>query len=150
MIGKAALFLPVIIGICICCGCIRSYTTAVRMNWGIDLPYTGAKEIFSYSVPDFHGDGIRYHVIDYSVGNGSKKAHTAACKLDTVFDGSSHPTATQTAYAEQLLKQIDVPENMFPDWKRCSLVCRKQEDNSELFLFRSRDTGTVYILESFV
>ena len=45
------------------------YTEIIESIWNIDLPEAGAKEIYSYSEPSFHGDGIRYHVIDYPIGN---------------------------------------------------------------------------------
>ena len=39
---------------------------------------------------------------------------------------------------------------VIPDWERCSLINLKQEDGSELFLFYQSETGTVFIVESFI
>ena len=127
----------------------NSYTRVLKTNWGIELPEAGAEAVFSYSEPSFHGDGIRYHVIDYPIGNKSKKMQNAAFQLDRLFDGIQ-PTEAQIDHAEQLLKQIDADDKVIPDWKRCSIINLKQEDGSELFLFYQSGTGTVFIVESFI
>ena len=114
------------------------------------MPKAGAKEIFAYSEPSFHGDGIRYHVIDYPIGNESKRMQNSVFQLDKIFLHSPQPTEEQIRYVEQLLEQIDVKEDVIPDWGKCELVYLKQEDSSELFLFYWSGTGTVYIVESFL
>jgi len=129
---------------------IYSYTRVLKSNWGINLPRAGAKEIFAYSEPSFHGDGIRYHVIDYPVGNETKKIQNTVFQLEKVFLNSSQPTEAQVRYVEQFLAQIDIKDDVIPDWRKCDLVYLKQEDNSELFLFFWSGTGTVYIVESFL
>lgn len=58
----------------------RPYTKVLEVNWGIDLPEAGAKEVYAFSEPSFHGDGIRYHVIDYPAGNETKKSRMRCSK----------------------------------------------------------------------
>lgn len=128
---------------------INSYTYVLKVNWGVELPKAGAKEIFAYTQPSFHGDGIRYHVIDYPIGNESKKIQDTTFQLEKMFLDSSHPTGEQIKTVEQLLEQIDVSEDVIPDWEKCNLFFLTQEDHSELFLFYWSGTGTVYIVESF-
>ncbi len=152
--NRKTLFL--IVGLCaVCAICsviwksVNSYTRVLKTNWGIELPEAGAEAVFSFSEPSFHGDGIRYHVIDYPIGNESKKMQNVAFQLDKVF-GGIQPTEAQIDYVEQLLKQIEANDMVIPDWERCSLINLKQEDGSELFLFYQSETGTVFIVESFI
>ena len=44
------------------------------------LREAGAKEVYAFSEPSFHGDGIRYHVIDYPAGNETKKSRMRCSK----------------------------------------------------------------------
>ena len=154
---KSQKIIILIVGLCVICAfssflmnSINSYTRVLKTNWGIELPKAGAKEIFAYSEPSFHGDGIRYHVIDYPIGNENKRMQNSVFQLDKIFLHSSQPTEEQIRYVEQLLEQIDVKEDVIPDWGKCELVYHKQEDSSELFLFYWSGTGTVYIVESFL
>lgn len=129
---------------------MNSYTRVLKSNWGIELPKTGAKEIFAYSEPSFHGDGIRYHVIDYPIGKESKGMQNTVFQLEKIFLHSPQPTEEQIRNVGQLLEQIDVKDDVIPEWGKCTLVYLKQEDSSELFLFYWSGTGTVYIVESFI
>lgn len=145
-----------ILGLCVVCAIcpliwrsVNSYTRVLKTNWGIELPRAGAKTVFSYSEPSFHGDGIRYHVMDYPIGNESQKMQNAAFQLDKLF-GGIQPTEAQIDNVEQLLKQIDANDMVIPDWERCRLIDLKQEDGSELFMFYQSETGTVFIVESFI
>ncbi len=127
-----------------------TYTKVIESNWGIDLPEAGAKEVESYSNPSFHGDGVRYHVIDYPAGNESKKIQDAMFQIEKVFVEADFPTEAQLADAEKLLKEIDVPSDSIPDWSKCQLVYMTQDDGSELYLFYWSGTGTIYVVESFL
>lgn len=126
-----------------------TYTKVIETNWGIDLPEDGAKEVYSFSEPSFHGDGIRYHVIDYPAGNESKKIQNAMFQIEKVFSEADVPSQGQIAAVEEILKDIDIPDDVIPDWSKCQLVYMKQHDNSELYLFYWSGTGTIYVVESF-
>ena len=127
-----------------------AYTKIIESNWGIDLPRSGAKEVYSFSEPSFHGDGIRYHVIDYPIGNESKRIANSVFQLEKVFLGASKPTEDQVAYVEALLAETEIPQDEIPIWNECVLVSQSQEDGSELYLFYGGATGTVYVVESFL
>lgn len=127
-----------------------TYTKVIETNWGIDLPEAGAKEVYSYSVPSFNGDGIRYHVIDYPLGNESQKIQNAFFQIEKVFNKAGVPSEEQITAVEELLKDIDIPADVIPEWSRCQLVYERQEDNSELYLFYWGGTGTIYVVESFL
>lgn len=127
----------------------KPYTKVINKNWNIGLPNDGAKDIFSYSEPSPHGDGIRYHVIDYPVGNESKKIQNSVFQLGKIFHGTK-PTDDQISYVEELLEEINIKDDVIPDWERCRLVYQKQDDNSEIFLFYETGDGTLYVVESFL
>ena len=127
-----------------------TYTNVIEMNWGIDLPEDGAKELYSFSEPSFHGDGIRYHVIDYPVGNESKRVLNSMSQIEKVFSDADAPTQGQIAAVEEFLKGIDIPTDVIPDWSKCQFIYMKQNDNSELYLFYWMGTGTIYVVESFL
>lgn len=127
-----------------------TYTKVIETNWGIGLPEDGAKEVYSFSEPSFRRDGIRYHVIDYPAGNESKKILNAMFQIEKVFSEADLPSQGQVAAVEELLKGIDIPADVLPDWSRCQLVYMKQNDNSELYLFYWSGTGTLYVVESFL
>ena len=127
-----------------------TYTKVIETNWGIDLPEDGAKEVYSFSEPSFHGDGIRYHVIDYPAGNESKKILNAMFQIEKMFSEADVPSQGQIAAVEEFLKDIDIPADVVPDWSKCQLVYMKQNDNSELYLFYWSGTGTIYVVESFL
>ena len=89
-----------------------TYTKVIETNWGIDLPEDGAKEVYSFSEPSFHGDGIRYHVIDYPAGNESKKIQNAMFQIGKLNSEFSLPTEGQLSAVEELLKGIDIPADI--------------------------------------
>ena len=127
----------------------RPYTKIIWKNWQIEVPSEGTRDLYSYSEPGPHGDGIRYHVIDYEIGNESKRVQDSVFRLEKIFLHAPQPTEDQIAYVEQLLKETSVPEDEFPDWGKCQLVYEKKDDNSEIFMFYWSGTGTLYVVESF-
>lgn len=128
---------------------LNKYTTVHRINWGIELPQEGAKDIFGYSTPSFHGDGVRYHVIDYPVEKGGQRRQNTALKLENIFLDANTPTIEQVERVKEIIEQIDVNDNMIPEWEKCKLIYLKEKDSSELFLFYLAETSTVYVVEDF-
>ena len=128
----------------------KPYSKVIWKNWQIEVPSEGARDLYSYSDPSPHGDGIRYHVIDYEIGNESKRVQNSVFQLEKIFLHAPQPTADQIAYVEQLLKETSVPEDEFPDWGKCQLIYEKKDDSSEIFMFYWSGTGTLYVVESFL
>ena len=132
------LFIALIL-FCSLCLLIRSYLAAdsyskvIKINWGIELPTDEEHLLYQYSEPSPHGDGIRYHVIGYPVGDESTQTQNTVFQLEKIFSGTAQPTADQIEYVEQLLTRTDTEAEYIPDWTRCRLVYMKQQDNSELF-----------------
>ena len=143
------------IGVCAVCLLLWLYFSAmpyakvIHKNWGIELPTAGERDLYSYSQPSPHGDGVRYHVIDYPVGKDSKETRKTVSRLESIFRDVTEPTESQISRVEQLLEERGIEDDAVPDWKRCSLLYLKQEDGSELFLFCWLGTGTLYVVESF-
>ena len=52
----------------------RDYTAVVELNWGLSLPESREEVYKTDSGPSFHGDGTRYHVLQYAVGSGIESA----------------------------------------------------------------------------
>lgn len=126
------------------------YTVVIKENWDIELPQEGAKELFAYSEPSFNGDGVRYHVIDYPAGNESEKMQDAIFQLEKLFSNAPLPNDLQIAQVNEILKDVKVDASLIADWKRCRLINLTQDDYSELFMFYSSETGTVYVVEMFI
>ena len=126
------------------------YTKVIKKNWQIELPSSGARDLYSYSEPSPHGDGIRYHVIDYEIDNGAKRVEASVLQLEKIFDNAQQPTEDQISYAVQLLQRADIKDAELPDWTKCKLVYQKQADSSEIFMFYWDGTGTLYVVESFL
>lgn len=150
---KTALCLAFVCIFCIAllaaCRSLNTYTEVVRANWGLELPEYGADVKFAYSAPSPHGDGVRYHIIDYPAGSESAKAQDSLFQLEKLFYNAPCPAESQIQSTELLLDSIDV-EGSAVDWTRCRLIYLRQEDNSELYMYYQSDTGTVYIVESFI
>ena len=145
----------ILIAVCTACSGLQylpsaPYTKVIWKNWGIALPSEGARDLYAYSVPSPHGDGVRYHVIDYEIDNASKRVEAAVSQLDAFFNDAPQPTEDQVLYVEQLLAGTGIEDEELPDWKSCRLVYQKSNDNSEIFLFFWSGTGTLYVVESFL
>lgn len=52
----------------------RDYTAVVELNWGLSLPESREAVYKTDSGLSFHGDGTRYHVLQYTVGSGIESA----------------------------------------------------------------------------
>lgn len=126
---------------------LTDYSTALEINWGISLPSQASlSEVYAKtSGSSFHGDGIRYHVFTY------QDAASVASMLDwkteeqeTNYDGAySHAV---TAW----LDAIEVPAEYRTDCSDCLFWYQAQADHSELLVLWDRETGTLYVLESFL
>ena len=128
------------------------YTEVIENNWGIALPSYGMKEIFSYSQPSPHGDGVRYHVLDYRAGDETKKGQDALFQLAKLFSGAPVPDEDEAERMEHLVGGIPgiPPRAALPRDGRCLVKHYVKEDGSELYLLRKADTETVYVIENFI
>jgi len=123
-----------------------SYSTALKANWGISLPWQArCTEIYEKdSGPSFHGDGIRYHVFSYRYED----------YIDLMFAWSTterstlyYSTASQAATA--WLDEIEVPEEQRPNYPQCAAWYKSQRDHSEILIFWDAELNRLYVVESF-
>lgn len=119
----------------------------MRGNWGISLPATAfCTEVYEKdSGSSFHGDGIRYHIYSYH----SKDA------IYSMVEWSSEER--ETLYYDSLsdagkawLGEIEVSEELHPDYENCVTWYDSQEDNSEIVIFWDKNEKKLYVIESFI
>lgn len=126
---------------------LSSYTLALRLNWGISIPFW-ARPVQCYekdSGPSFLGDGIRYHVFSYQYEDFIDQMFAwGSVDRETIYCDSL------TQAAETWLDEIEVPAEYRPDYDACSNWYRAKSDNSEIIFFWDAERNRLYCLESFL
>ena len=142
LIILAAVFLLV----AICVPKAPSYSVAIEANWGISLPYKAlCSQVYAKdSGPSFLGDGVRYHVFEYKYED----------YIDLMFAWSAaeHETlhyASVSEAADTWLDEIEVPDDMRPDYDACGSWHRSKEDNSEIIFFWDSERNLLHVVENF-
>ena len=132
--------------VAICVPKAPSYSVAMEANWGISLPYKAlCSQVYAKdSGPSFLGDGVRYHVFEYKYED----------YIDLMFAWSAaeHETlhfARVSEAADAWLDEIEVPENMRPDYNVCGSWHRSKEDNSEIIFFWDSERNLLHVVENF-
>ncbi len=117
----------------------RDYTATVELNWDLSLPESSEAVYETDSGPSFHGDGERYHVLQYAVGSG----------IESALSWQAPPVDTATA--EALMDDLDVPERQRPDLAECLwyTAVDPSDSRNHLYLLFDPSTLELYILESF-
>ena len=121
----------------------RDYTAVVALNWDLALPESREEIYETDSGPSFHGDGTRYHVLQYAVGSSIESA--LAWQAPPV-DGAV------IEEAEALMDSLDIPNRLRPDLDRCRwlTVADPSDSRNHLYLLLDFSTLELYILESFL
>lgn len=120
----------------------RDYTAVVALNWGLALPESWEEIYTADSGPSFHGDGTRYHVLQYAVGSG----------IESALLWQAPPVDAAEAEAmEALLDSLDVPDRLRPDPDSCRwhIAADPSDSRNHLYLLFDSSTLELYILESF-
>ena len=129
------------------CAKITDYSPVIKANWNIDFAaYTDTTEIYSIdNVKSILGDGYRYYIFQYENEDG----------VSEMFDWSNEegktrycPTYTKTV--NEWLKQINVPEEYYPDYSSCKYWYNKKEDNSEIIILWNDTKDKLYVVELFM
>lgn len=128
---------------------LSEYHQVVKLNWEIDLP-GGYEELYAYSEPSFHGDGLRYHVLDYPAGAEDKKNLERIWRIEQLFRDAELPSEWEIERINGWLDEMGVPGEFAPDYGRCELLYARKEDHSELYLLWQAGDGTLYVVESFL
>ena len=120
----------------------QDYTAVVELNWNLSLPESGEEIYKTDSGPSFHGDGERYHVLQYAVGSG----------IESAIPWQAPPADADTAEeTEALMDHLDVPDRLRPDLDECRwyTAVDPSDSRNHLYLLFDPSTLELYILESF-
>ena len=114
----------------------------VNANWELDLPMEESCLYEADSGASFHGDGLRYHVLEY--------ADTAG--LETALEAQTEALAAFPAGADAILEGLSVPADWRPDPAACRgfTAPHPTDDRNELYLLLAPDGIRLYVLESFL
>ena len=129
--------------------CIRQfiplYSLIMRGNWGISLPLTAlCEQVYEKDTgASFHGDGNRYHIFTYQ-NEGA---------IDSMVEWSTEERKTRyfdslSEAAEEWLAEIEVSEELHPDYVECVAWYDSQMDNSEIIIYWDKDAKRIYVIES--
>lgn len=124
-----------------------SYEEMYQGNWGFSLPKSSEyKEVYEKDTgSSFHGDGNRYHVYSYEVGEGiAEMVEWSEMEHNTNYFSSYHEAA------EAWLTEIKVEKEAYPIFENVHYYYQRQEDNSELILIWDSVIKKIYVLESFM
>ena len=116
------------------------YAWTVNANWELDLPMEDACLYEADSGASFHGDGLRYHVLEY--------ADTAG--LEAALESQTEALTALPAGAEAILEGLSVPADWRPDPAACRgfTAPHPTDDRNELYLLLAPDGIRLYVLES--
>ena len=123
-----------------------TYSFVIKSNWDIDLPIKAVlTEIYEKdSETSFHGDGVRYHIFSYKYEDYIDLMFAwSAAEHETLHYGSVSKAA------DAWLDEIEVPENMWPDYGVCGSWHRSKEYNSEIILFWDSERNLLNVIENF-
>lgn len=118
------------------------YAWTINHNWELDLPMEDACLYEADDGPSFHGDGLRYHVLEY--------ADTAG--LEAALETQAEALASLPAGAEAILDGLSVPADWRPDPAACRgfTAPHPTDERNELYLLLAPDGIRLYVLESFL
>ena len=120
----------------------RDYTAVVELNWNLSLPESSESVYEADSGPSFHGDGERYHVLQYAVDSG----------IETAIPWQAPPAdRTMAETMEALMDDLNIPQRLRPDLDQCRWYAAVDPSDSRnrLYLLFDSSTLELYILESF-
>ena len=114
----------------------------IALNWGIELPggYTVAYETDTGS--SFGGDGLRCHVFVWQDGGA----------LEDLLSWSEGDEEA-IALAKEMLAELDVPEEGWPDLDACLSWhgnVREEDPRDQLVILYLPERACLWVLESFV
>ena len=124
------------------------YAHVIKINWNIEFPIWGCKEIYNIdSGPSFHGDGMRYHIFQYSNTDAISGAVPWAEQ-----EGQSRHGKSFCAVTEEWLDELEVPTEYRPNYHVSDYYFYYdiQSDNSEIVIFFDEEEIKLYIVERFL
>lgn len=118
------------------------YERIINLNWGLDLPRSSGCLYETDSGASFHGDGLRYHVLEYASGSN----------LTEALEEQTEERAPADCPAAEIWEALSVPADWQPDLTacRCFTKAHPTDSRNQLWLLLSADGTRLYAAESFL
>ena len=117
------------------------YEKTIALSWDLELPKSVGCLYETDSGESFHGDGLRYHVLEYAPDSGLAEA----------LEQQTTELSPADCPAADIWEALAVPA----DWQPRPEICRcftrdhPSDPRNELFLLLSADGKRLYVAESF-
>ena len=117
------------------------YMRTVNLNWELDLPTSQGCLYETDSGASFHGDGERYHILEYA---GDGRLEQALAEQATPLPSAENPVT-------EILDDLSVPADQRPDFSDCRwfTAFRSEDARDDLYLLLNSAGTRLYVIESF-
>lgn len=118
------------------------YMLTVNLNWELDLPASQGCLYETDSGASFHGDGERYHVLEYA---GDGRLEQALAEQATPLPSAENPVT-------EILDDLSVPADQRPDFADCGVFTadHPSDDRNRLYLLVNSAGTRLYVVEFFL
>ena len=120
----------------------EDYTRVVNLNWELDLPASQGCLFETDSGASFHGDGERYHILEYA---GDGRLEQALAEQATPLPSAENPVT-------EILDDLSVPADQRPDFADCGVFTadHPSDDRNRLYLLVNSAGTRLYVVEFFL
>lgn len=118
------------------------YMRTVNLNWELDLPASQGCLYETDSGSSFHGDGERYHILEYA---GDGRLEQALAEQATPLPSAENPVT-------EILDDLSVPADQRPDFADCGVFTadHPSDDRNRLYLLVNSAGTRLYVVEFFL
>ncbi len=118
------------------------YMRTVNLNWELDLPTSQGCLYETDSGASFHGDGERYHILEYA---GDGRLEQALAEQATPLPSAENPVT-------EILDDLSVPADQRPDFADCGIFTadHPSDDRNRLYLLVNSAGTRLYVVEFFL
>lgn len=118
------------------------YMRTVNLNWELDLPTSQGCLYETDSGASSHGDGERYHVLEYA---GDGRLEQALAEQATPLPSAENPVT-------EILDDLSVPADQRPDFADCGVFTADypSDDRNRLYLLVNSAGTRLYVVEFFL
>ena len=118
------------------------YMRTVNLNWELDLPASQGCLYETDSGACFHGDGERYHILEYA---GDGRLEQALAEQATPLPSAENPVT-------EILDDLSVPADQRPDFADCGVFTadHPSDDRNRLYLLVNSAGTRLYVVEFFL
>ena len=118
------------------------YMRTVNLNWELDLPASQGCLYETDSGASFHGDGDRYHVLEYA---GDGRLEQALAEQATPLPSAENPVT-------EILDDLSVPADQRPDFADCGVFTadHPSDDRNRLYLLVNSAGTRLYVVQFFL